>query len=365
MLSIKLAEDIVAQTMMRLHHNINVIDIDGVILASGERGRVDSIHEGAIEVAKTGKPLYIETDEQAAFYRCKHGINLPITFHDKIVGVIGITGNPVELQEIASLVQLTTEMMVHQVLTEGKSEWQRKNGEFIVRALFNGEALDDALQQRIQKLPFPFTPPFQLLLLQPIAFTTSNKLMLQLENILYRQEALYGQTAFNEYYVLLCGESVEAMSSIVRRLQQLPAKLAVQIGISVAVTAIEELPFVLKSAQMALRQACVIRPVVSFVDIHVQALLKDPACDEVQYFLRHMPKLSQKLLTTLETFLSCNLQLAVCAEQLGIHRHTLTYRLQQIEEQTGYHPQRFHDAFLLKLMVLLQQSERPKKTDLE
>lgn len=37
MLSIKLAEEIVKQTSMRLHYNINVIDLDGVILASGEK----------------------------------------------------------------------------------------------------------------------------------------------------------------------------------------------------------------------------------------------------------------------------------------------------------------------------------------
>ena len=53
MLSIKLAEEIVAQTMLRLHHNINVISPDGVVLASGDKERIDLIHEGAIAVSYT------------------------------------------------------------------------------------------------------------------------------------------------------------------------------------------------------------------------------------------------------------------------------------------------------------------------
>ncbi len=97
LLSIKLAEEIVHQTMLRLHHNINVISVDGVILASGDKERIDSIHEGAIQVAKTGMPVLIDETLSKEFYNCKPGINLPIKFNDKIIGVIGITGNPNDL----------------------------------------------------------------------------------------------------------------------------------------------------------------------------------------------------------------------------------------------------------------------------
>ncbi len=48
MLTKKLAEDIVHQTMLRLRHNINVISPSGVILASGDKMRVENIHEGTI-----------------------------------------------------------------------------------------------------------------------------------------------------------------------------------------------------------------------------------------------------------------------------------------------------------------------------
>jgi carbohydrate diacid regulator len=59
MLTKQLANQIVEQTMIRLNRNINVMDTNGMILASGELERVENIHEGAVHVAKTHKPLLI------------------------------------------------------------------------------------------------------------------------------------------------------------------------------------------------------------------------------------------------------------------------------------------------------------------
>ncbi|HWL12790.1 MAG TPA: sugar diacid recognition domain-containing protein, partial [Ureibacillus sp.] len=218
MLSIKLAEEIVAQTMLRLHHNINVIGSNGVILASGDRERIDSIHEGAIEVIKTGMPLFIDENLTHQFHNCKPGINMPITFHDEIIGVIGITGDPNELNEIANLVQLTTEMMVHQVLTESESEWQRKNGDFIFKALIEEEPNHSMVSERIHKLPFPLKEPYQIILIKQEDQNASNTLSINLENILYKQPILFGQMELNEYYIFLSGSSVEQSETIIHQI---------------------------------------------------------------------------------------------------------------------------------------------------
>ena len=89
---------------------------------------------------------------------------MPIMYQDEVVGVIGITGNSEDMLEIANLVQLTTEIMAHQAIVESKSEWQRKNNDYIFEALVHGSKLDGALNERIQKLPFPLSSPFQVIL---------------------------------------------------------------------------------------------------------------------------------------------------------------------------------------------------------
>ena len=352
LLSIKLAEEIVHQTMMRLHHNINVISTDGVILASGDKERVDSIHEGAIEVVKTGMPLLIDEPLSKAFHHCKPGINLPIKFHDKIIGVIGITGNPHELQEIASLVQLTTEMIVHQVLTESKSEWQRKNGDFIFKALINHVSIDDAFKERIEKLSFPLVGPFQILLVKQTE-DASNTLPLHLENILYRQPALFGQIDLNEYYLFLCGSMVKHAKETIQQLIKLQKKFDISIGVGPIVGELEELPYAFNGAKTALAFSNEGGNFTHFEDVEVYTLFKNRSSEEVTKFVTKIDGLTDKLTVTLLTFFESNLQLNICADKLGIHRHTLTYRLNKVHQLTGYNPQHFEDAFVLKLALTL------------
>ena len=49
-----LANEIVARAMAIIHHNVNVIDHHGQIIASGERHRIGEQHEIAREVIRTG-----------------------------------------------------------------------------------------------------------------------------------------------------------------------------------------------------------------------------------------------------------------------------------------------------------------------
>lgn len=347
MLSIKLAEEIVHQTMMRLHHNINVISTDGVILASGDKERIDSIHEGAIQVVKTGMPLLIDDPLSKDFYHCKPGINLPIKFHEKIIGVIGITGNPHDLQEIASLVQLTTEMIVHQVLTESKSEWQRKNGDLIFKALIDHAPIDEAFKERIEKLSFPLEGPFQILLVKQKG--DASALPLHLENILYRQQALFGQIDLGEYYLFLCGRSVKHAKETIQQLAKLQKKFEISIGVGPVVDELEVLPYAFNGAKTALSFG----QTTYFEDVEIYTLFKNRSSEEVTRFLTKIHGLTDKLTVTLLTFFECNLQLNICAEKLGIHRHTLTYRLNKVYKLTGYNPQYFEDAFVLKLALTL------------
>ncbi len=164
MLTKKLAEEIVHQTMLRLRHNINVISPSGVILASGDKMRVENIHEGALHVTQTKETLIINEENIEQYPNTKPGINMPIMYQDEVVGVIGITGESEDMFEIANLVQLTTEIMTHQAIVESKSEWQRKNNDYIFEALVHGSKLDAALNERIQKLPFALKAPFQVIL---------------------------------------------------------------------------------------------------------------------------------------------------------------------------------------------------------
>ena len=92
----KIAQDIVNRVMEVIPYNVNIMNKDGVIIASGDKGRVNKLHSGALEVLQKDEviEIYMNTDKE------KEGINLPIKFYKETVGVIGITGNPTEIMSV-------------------------------------------------------------------------------------------------------------------------------------------------------------------------------------------------------------------------------------------------------------------------
>ncbi|HUC87446.1 MAG TPA: helix-turn-helix domain-containing protein [Candidatus Saccharimonadales bacterium] len=76
------------------------------------------------------------------------------------------------------------------------------------------------------------------------------------------------------------------------------------------------------------------------------------------YFSRELlEKLGQNdgIIQTLESFFNHNMGLTQTADQLGIHRNTLVYRLDRIAETLGLDPRRFDDAVQIKLAILFNR----------
>ncbi|MHC2994187.1 MAG: hypothetical protein IBV53_01585 [Candidatus Atribacteria bacterium] len=105
----KLAQNIVDKTMSILERNINIMDENGVIIGSGDRSRLNQYHEGAAQVIKEGKKLEIYSNDINHLVGAKPGINLPIEHNNKIIGVVGITGEPNEVSPFGEVIKMTVE----------------------------------------------------------------------------------------------------------------------------------------------------------------------------------------------------------------------------------------------------------------
>lgn len=110
----ELAAEIVDRTMSIIRHNINIMDENGVIIASGDRSRIGDEHAGAKDALSGKSGISISPDECSDLAGTKPGVNLPIVFHDEIIGVIGITGAPSKVSPYGELVKMAAEMTVEQ-----------------------------------------------------------------------------------------------------------------------------------------------------------------------------------------------------------------------------------------------------------
>ena len=56
---------------------------------------------------------------------------------------------------------------------------------------------------------------------------------------------------------------------------------------------------------------------------------------------------------TIHTFLDSGLSIAECARKLYLHRNTLIYRLDKIEQLTGLDIRQFDDAIVCKIALMI------------
>ena len=357
MITYKLAQQVVEQTMLRLHHNINVISLDGTIIASGDVTRLENIHTATEEVLNTKEPVYIYEHMLDRYPNAKPGINLPIFFQDEVVCIVGVTGNPEVIEGIAKLVQLTAEVMINQALLESRSEWQRKMSVHIFFELIEGAEIKGILKERIQKLPFELKPPFAVSLIRAKHKKSSHRTLIQyLEDYFYDQPILYGHYELDEYYILSTNTNNQALSSMIKALYTyLSKQFSIKIGVGKNVADVSLIKKSYDTAKQAVDMYISEEDITFYDEIALQTMFNP---DDIQaYSNALLSPLNSKLKDTLNCLFENNLQLNSSADTLQIHRHTLTYRLEKIHTLTGLNPLQFKDALQLQVALWFEQKK--------
>jgi carbohydrate diacid regulator len=365
MLSRELAQEIVQETMSRLNRNINIMDNNGCIIASGDAAREGTYHEAAAEVIRTGKTLVITTANQAQWQGVSRGVNLPIIFQNRTVGVVGITGEPAEILPYGELVKMTTEMMLTQNYLMLQKEWRQMAMDVAIGELIRMEKQDLQLaKDRLEALKISMQPPYQLAVISLQSRTLQTQsLLLMAESVMGGSRLVSSFLNVHTWAIVFYGKQEDQVQSSMERLHVLFRKKGIEAvsGLSSSVRSLEYISYAYHEACTALalggKQG---RSLTNYLAVETQALLSEvPEETKSRFMERLLPKLTDKLLETLQVFLACNLHIAMASEQLKVHRNTLVYRLSQIREATGYDPQLFKDAITLQVLIWLKEEGAP------
>ncbi|NEE05618.1 transcriptional regulator CdaR, partial [Streptomyces sp. SID7499] len=144
------AQAIVGDIVDRLGVRVNVMDDHGVIIASSDRSRVGSLHEGALRVLRTGRPFAVTSEEAHALTGTLAGVNLPLRLGDEIVGVVGVSGDPTSVGEIARAIARMAELMVIQQAFLGEASWRHRVRLQLIEDLRTGVLTGAGWRQRQQ-----------------------------------------------------------------------------------------------------------------------------------------------------------------------------------------------------------------------
>ncbi len=392
MLTQELAGVIVNKLMSVLGKNINLMDDKGYIIASGDSSRVGSFHEGAMQVIKTRQPLEIRPNDVGALQGVRPGINIPVTFEQRVMGVVGITGDPAEVRNYAELVRYTVELMLEQSSLKEKIHRQERDRDIYLHDLLSGNWHDeDSFRQRGDFVGFAMDLPRVALAIElhcpdPCSLPVEEHLHQVMGSALaaLRVHAekdngivgFDGATRIIYFAALSSGKDIEQQrSGLCRQAVQAAKK---DTGISFVVGAGRCHPGLvgLRESYLESVEAVVLGqrfyPARDFFLIEelqtesiagqVPAALRSAYCQEI------LGKLittkggieagyRRQLLETLQVYLDEDLSIKRASARLFVHRNTLMHRLKKIASLTGLDPAGFTDAFKFKLAILFYYSD--------
>ncbi|MFO1444803.1 helix-turn-helix domain-containing protein [Bacillus sp. Bva_UNVM-123] len=363
MLTKKVAKEIVEQTMNRLNRNINIMDENGTIIASGDLQRVNKAHYGAIEVLRSGMPLIIRENEQKHWEGARPGINLPIQFQNDMIGVMGITGNSDEIMEFGELVKMITEMIIQQSFLMKQLEWKQHMKELIFEEVISFPLNMDSIMNRLQLIEVQLCPPYQVAMINLELFHVKKSELFQLlEHFFNPKHTLIGFLNANLLFIVNSKmKEADFIAKLCKSLKIINAKgIEAKIGMGLQVMELAHIKHY-EEALSSLKASTLEMPIIAYADIEIQALLEQiNKRSRQQFSTRILNNLSEKLIQTVEQFIAHNLNISDCAKSMFIHRNSLIYRIKQIKEKTGYDPQHFQDALTLQLAIWIWKMKEKK-----
>ncbi|MED3972120.1 sugar diacid recognition domain-containing protein [Priestia megaterium] len=357
----ELAQKIVCRTMEIIDCNINVMNEKGVIIGSGDKNRIDHIHEGALMVLKNGSPYEI-TQQQADLLRgAKPGVNLPIFFNGEIVGVVGLTGLPEQIRNYGELVRMAAEMIFQEMILIEEIQWDERLKEEVVHQLLRQEEpLDSLFFDRTNRFDINLYLPRVALI---ITAESRHKVMKRVKKYITNND-LYAMLP--DGVVILKSIEAGSASSYAEQLEkQLRASgMVCKLAAGSVQADFKGLHISYQQAKDTLAVGSKLHPEAVFYcysDYQIPVLLRQSAgFQENHELLHHYEKLKEydkkkELIETLTVYIEENGEGSTAAKKLFIHRNTLSYRLDKIQDITGKDPRKVKDLLELYVALLLSK----------
>lgn len=343
-LSEQLAQKIVDKMMKVIPYNVIITDEQGIIIGSGDLERIHKFHSVAKKVLEIEKTVEIYNDCSSGV---KAGVNSPIFFQDKLVGVIGIAGNPDIVKPFSELVSVTAELLINQeyVLNQRKTIEQEKQ-KFLYELAYVNEEYFQSFIERGLSLGIDITIPHTAVVIN-FDQEISEKIKWFLNSFLEEKE----------YYLMLNPNTIAAFlysdKLIIKRLERCLDKECINnINLGIGLTE----PIIANSLNQALRALDIGKRLESGKNIHlykdlyfISMLASFTGDNKLNDLIKKLELEGSQadLLGTLAAYVYNNGEAKTTSDALHIHRNTLSYRLEKIEEISGKNPRNLIELFEL------------------
>ncbi|MCO6557512.1 MAG: helix-turn-helix domain-containing protein [Gilliamella sp.] len=377
----KIAQQIVERTMKIIDCNINVMDAHGCIIGSGDLERIGELHEGAMLAISQKRTVSIDSTMVKNLQGVKPGVNLPLKLNDRIVGVIGLTGEPSDIWQFGELVRMSAEMMMEQTHLLQELSYNNRLKEELILTLIEKETLPDSMIQWVKRLDIDLDLPRVVGMIEVdsgqlgIDTAMSELQNLQTQIQLLSKHNLVATKSVTELVILIPAlnrygrwdllehkKKLESLIITIKNITQLDIRISLG-------NYFEQHPYPLVKSYQTAKTTMLIgkqrMPNIRnyyYQELILPVLLHGLSYDwQAEELLLPLKKLRQAdnnglLRKTLQTWFKNNVHSSNTANELFIHRNTLEYRLNKIATLTGLNLAKFDDRLLLYIGLQLDRS---------
>ncbi|MDF2536977.1 MAG: Transcriptional regulator [Bacillales bacterium] len=358
----RLAKKIIHEVKKLISEDIIIVSNEGYIVASTDSRRLNKFHEGALECIRTKKNLIIDESDLHKFRGVKPGVNFPLIYNQKVIGVIGITGNPDKVMPYGKLLKKMTELMIHEKYITEQIDWEQKTLVSFVFDWLQLKTLTTDLVDRAKLINFDTDKNRQIIL-----FATDNqdsrseKFIKFITHKLLKDKKDYIISWGSDRFLVLL-EGSRTSTTLRLQLDDLKKeyKLLFDSDIFIGVGQVVQpnnLYISYEQSCLALEESIRKKELIFEEHLRIEMLLREiPSDIKKEYLKRTIDPLiyDEQLIGTLRCFFKNNLSIKETAEEMHIHINTLHYRLKKIEEKTGISIKKFENlvTFYLGTSIL-------------
>ncbi|SFM40836.1 CdaR family transcriptional regulator [Pelosinus propionicus] len=379
LLTSNLAQPIVDHIMPIAQQNINIMDSRGVIIASGHKHRINTFHQGAKDVITSLQIVEIFPGDLDQYTGSLPGLNMPIVLHEQIIGVVGISGHPDQVRDIARMVKMVTELILEQEVLqeEARSQFQLRENFAALLLSDHASANYDKLLKTAKLLKYEMSLP-RLVLVVDIApllnhayrnFGLNDLVSSRTRESIMKLLSTPSHIDYNDLVVFIEDKLIilkyfeqttwehsykDWASAVLKQLKTLNLPLSLGLGsLAMEYTALGQS---YQEALFALHMSTTQASLASIHDFDILSsyLVKEmnakSPCQPLQLIKAKLTAdLTRKydMKNTIVSLLNNNMNITCTAKNLYIHRNTLLFRLKKFKEITGLDPCGFFNHALL------------------
>jgi carbohydrate diacid regulator len=354
-----IARQIVERATKIIQFPVNVMDENGQIIGSSDPTRLYRTHEGALLAIHDNRTIEINQTVASTLIGVKEGINLPILYQDKVIGVVGISGQPDDVRSYGELVKMTAELIIEQEALMAQIQWNKRHREELLMQLIQGSTLNEnQLLSIAERLDLDLAQPRVAAVVKVIPKQGQSLTLEHLQKLVHlldypERDNIVGivSVSMNEVVVLKPVTLVEGnwnqneekarVKRLLKRIAQ-EADFSIQIALGQYFSGVAGLARSYETAKATLASAEKSKEAILFYQDHKLSVLvgglkqdqwrRYQLTEPLEKLVRHDSK--GVLIKTLRVFFDQDCDLAQACAALHIHRNTLRYRLDKIEEIT-------------------------------